>query len=74
MIHFTPSDGMKIHLLPEQEDFLSSKAYIRSVIGRADLVALDIFYGEQLIGFAMLRRYRGRERSLAIILSVGLCD
>lgn len=57
MIHFVPSDGMKIHLLPEQEGFLSSKAYIRSVIGRADLIALDIFSDGQLIGFAMLRRY-----------------
>lgn len=57
MIHFAPSDGMKIDLLPEQEGFLSSKAYIRSVIGQEDLIALDIFSGEQLIGFAMLRRY-----------------
>lgn len=54
---FRESKEMKISVLKEQEGQLSSKEGIREACCRADVVAFDIYDGEKLAGFAMLRKY-----------------
>ena len=52
---------MKISVLPEQEKQLSSKERIETACKEPDVLAFDIFNGELLIGFIMVRQYEKNE-------------
>ncbi len=54
---FCKSQSMKIAVSPEQEDQLSSKEKISVNINENNIVAFDIYAGQTLIGFAMLRKF-----------------
>ena len=54
---FKPSFAMKISVLPEQENQLSAKDKIEAACTRENVLAFDIYSGELLIGFAMVRKY-----------------
>lgn len=54
---FQPSNAMKISVLPEQEKQLSSKEKIQAACTKENVLAFDIYLGELLIGFAMVRKF-----------------
>ena len=58
-MRFVPSNSMKIELLPEQEEYLSTKDTICQVIRENpdSVLAFDILQDEILIGFALLHRF-----------------
>ena len=60
-LHFRASTSMKITLLPEQEKMLSSKEKIERVCTRKDVWAYDIYDGDQLVGFALVRLFEDKE-------------
>ena len=56
-MRFQPSFAMKISVLPEQEKQLSSKEKIEAACTNENVLAFDIYLGELLIGFAMVRKF-----------------
>ena len=54
---------MKITLAPHQEEMLSAKDTIKTIIRENPdtVMAFDIFEGEELIGFVLVHRYEERE-------------
>ena len=56
-MQFLQSDSIKITVFPEQEKQLSSKKKIAKNIKDQHVLAFDIYNYEQLIGFAMLRKF-----------------
>ena len=56
---FVRSEEMKISLLPEQEEMLSTKEDIKTIIRENPdtVMAFDIFDGEDLIGFVLVHRF-----------------
>ncbi len=56
-MRFQPSFAMKISVLPEQEKQLSSKEKIEAASTKENVLAFDIYLGELLIGFAMVRKF-----------------
>ena len=56
MMRFVPSASMKVELLPGQEKWLSTPENIEKQAQRPDVEAFDIYRGEELVGFALLRR------------------
>ena len=59
MMDFVRSEEMKVTLAPEQEDMLSAKDTIRTIISdNPDTVmAFDIFDEDDLIGFILVNRF-----------------
>lgn len=56
-MNFVPSCSIKVELLPEQQKWLSTPEKIQEVLAqRQDVEAYDIYRGEELVGFALLRR------------------
>ena len=56
MMRFVPSASMKVELLPGQEKWLSTPEKIAKQTQRPDVEAFDIYRGEELVGFALLRQ------------------
>ena len=56
MFRFVPSASMKVELLPGQEKWLSTPEKIAKQAQRPDVEAFAIYRGEELVGFALLRR------------------
>ena len=54
---FIPSKKMKVSVLPEQENQLSSKEKIESACSEENVLAFDIYTDELLIGFAMVKNF-----------------
>ncbi len=54
---FIPSSGMKITLYPNQYMQLSSKEKIMQNTKQENVIAYDIIHQDEIIGFAMLRKY-----------------
>ena len=57
MIRFIKSGSMKVEVLKEQEKFLSSKDRIENAIKMDNVLAVDIYDEDLLIGFAMLKGF-----------------
>ena len=58
---FKPSKMMKVNVLPEQENQLSTKEKIRVACTYEDVLAFDIYSNDLLIGFAMVRKFNTGE-------------
>lgn len=56
-MEFKKSKSMKVSVLKEQENQLSSKEKIAKACQQEDVIAFDIYVGGDLVGFAMLREY-----------------
>lgn len=56
-MRFVKTYKMNVPVLEEQEKQLSSKDKIEKACLRENVMAFDIFDGELLVGFAMLRKY-----------------
>lgn len=56
-MEFVPSNGISISLLDGQWQQLSSRERIKNAIGTEGVLAYDIVYEGQVIGFAMLRQF-----------------
>lgn len=56
-MRFQPSRAMKISVLPEQENQLSSKEKIKVACIKENVLAFDIYLDELLIGFTMVREF-----------------
>jgi len=56
-MEFILSEEMKVSVTPEQEKQISSKENIKKALMREDVIGFDIYDGNSLIGFVMLRRY-----------------
>lgn len=54
---FQPSKSMKVTVLPEQENQLSSKDKIASACLEEDVLAYDIYSQDLQIGFVMVRKF-----------------
>ncbi len=54
---FRPSTAMKISLSPEDARQLSSKERIETACRKENVLAFDIYVGDLLIGFIMVRKY-----------------
>lgn len=54
---FQPSKSMKVTVLPEQENQLSSKDKIASACLKENVLAYDIYFQDLLIGFVMVRKF-----------------
>lgn len=54
---FQPSKSMKVTVLPEQENQLSSKDKIASACLKEDVLAYDIYSQDLQIGFVMVRKF-----------------
>ena len=62
-MRFIPSTEMKITLAPHQEEMLSAKDTIKTIIRENPdtVMAFDIMDGEELTGFVLVHRYAERE-------------
>ncbi len=58
---FKKSDSMKISVLPEQKNQISSEERIRVACVEPDVLAFDIIHNERLVGFIMVREYEKGE-------------
>ena len=56
-MEFILSEEMKVSVTPEQEKQISSKENIKKALMREDVIGFDIYDGNSLVGFVMLRRY-----------------
>lgn len=56
-ISFVDSDSIKIRLLQDQLKQISSPARISEALTHDNVIGLDIYDSDKLIGFAMLRKY-----------------
>lgn len=54
---FQPSKSMKVTVLPEQENQLSSKDKIASACLKENVLAYDIYFQDSLGGFVMVRKF-----------------
>ena len=60
-MRFVKSDGIKVGVFPEQAEFVGTPDMISTVLGREEVIGFDIFDGDLLVGFAMLRKYKDEE-------------
>ena len=60
-MRFEKSTGIKVRVLPEQQEFVAEEDMISDSLQKENVIGYDIFGGEQLIGFAMLRKYDDEE-------------
>ena len=60
-MRFEKSQGIKVAVLPEQREFVASEDMISSALQRENVLGYDIFDGEKLVGFVMLRKYEDEE-------------
>lgn len=60
-MRFEKSQGIKVAVLPEQREFVASEDMISSALQRENVIGYDIFDGEKLVGFVMLRKYEDEE-------------
>ena len=56
-MQFKPSKMMKVNVLPEQENQLSTKEKIKIACTYEDVLAFDIYSNDLLVGFAMVRKF-----------------
>ena len=63
MISFVRSAEMKVALAPGQEEMLSTKEDIKTIIrdNPDTVMAFDIFEGDDLIGFVLVHRFEPRK-------------
>lgn len=54
---FKASKTMKVSVLPEQENQLSTKDKIRTACLKEDVLAFDIYSQDLIIGFVMVRKF-----------------
>lgn len=64
-MRFEKSQGIKVAVLPEQREFVASEDMISSALQRENVIGYDIFDGEKLVGFVMLRKYEDEETGKA---------
>ena len=55
---FVPSTSMKVDVLPEQQDQISTKETIEKGIADKAYLGFDIYDEEKLVGFAALCKYK----------------
>ncbi len=60
-MRFEKSTGIKVRVLPEQQEFVAEEDMISDSLQKENVIGYDIFDGEQLIGFAMLCKYDDEE-------------
>ena len=60
-MRFEKSNGIKVQVLPEQQEFVAAKDMITDSLQEENVIGYDIFDGAQLVGFAMLRKYDDEE-------------
>lgn len=60
-MRFEKSIGIKVHVLPEQQDFVAAEDMITGSLQEENVIGYDIFDGAQLVGFTMLRKYDDEE-------------
>ena len=56
---FTPSNEIKVSVLPEQREWVGTPEMIGRAVQREDTVAFDIWDENQLVGFVHFRRANG---------------
>lgn len=56
-MQFKPSKMMKVNVLPEQENQISTKEKIKIACTYEDVLAFDIYSNDLLVGFAMVRKF-----------------
>ena len=56
-IWFNQSDSCKVSVSDEQKEFVSSSEKMAKALKQENVMGFDIMHGEDIIGFAMLRKY-----------------
>lgn len=60
-MRFEKSKGIKVRVLPQQQEFVATEDMIAGSLQKENVIGYDIFDGEQLVGFAMLRKYEDED-------------
>lgn len=60
-MRFEKSEGIKVGVLPSQREFVATEDMIAKSLQKENVIGYDIFDGEQLVGFAMLRKYEDED-------------
>ncbi len=60
-MRFEKSSGIKVKVLQEQRQFVAAADMITAALQKENVIGYDIFDGEQLVGFVMLRKYDDEE-------------
>lgn len=60
-MNFTPSNEIKVSVLPEQRQWVCSPEMIGRAVRREDTIAFDIWEERRLVGFVMLRKFQEGE-------------
>ena len=57
MFEFKKSQSMKVNVKKEQECQISRKTKIENALKEDNVIAFDIYYNNEIIGFAMFRKF-----------------
>lgn len=60
-MRFEKSKEIKVRVLPQQQEFVATEDMIAGSLQKENVIGYDIFDGEQLVGFAMLRKYEDED-------------
>lgn len=60
-MRFEKSKGIKVRVLPQQQEFVATEDMIAGSLQKENVIGYDIFDSEQLVGFAMLRKYEDED-------------